>query len=150
MPNYLAKSISKCITLSEDVLNTSDHLPVKIAIDIGSVPRGCTKGITVDRVRWDKLDYASINHRYRLPLEAAIRVLIEQTKGTKPFPGLVDDTIEKLINHIRTQDRQVPRSYFKKNIKSFWCEELDILKRDKIEAFRLWCEAGRPIDADNL
>ena len=149
VPNYLASNIVECLTLNEDVLNTSDHLPVKINIRIGSIPRGCTEGVLVDKIRWDKLDCESMQRRYRIPLEDAVKELTNQTIGVDPSPGLIDSTIDKLIKLIKTQDKQVPRTRFKKNLKSFWCEELNVLKKLKIQAFKKWCEAGRPNDPDN-
>ena len=45
--------------------------------------------------------------------------------------------------------RAIPKSRFRKNIKSYWCQELTTLKQLKVQAFRAWIAEGRPRDPTN-
>ena len=149
VPNYLCESVLDCITLADNPLNTSDHLPVKISINLGDVPRGCSEGSIVKKLRWDKLDRDARYNKYQMPLGLDIEGLIQQSHDLNPTPIVIDETIEKLISLIRIHDKKVPRTSFKKNIKPYWCDELDHLKKLKVNAFRKWCNAGRPRDNTN-
>ena len=55
----------------------------------------------------------------------------------------MDKLMNEIINTVKIHEKAVPKSRFKKNIKSYWCFELDTLKRIKVQAFRAWDNAGR-------
>ena len=55
----------------------------------------------------------------------------------------MDKLMNEIINTVKIHEKAVPKSRFKKNIKSYWCSELDTLKRIKVQAFRAWVNAGR-------
>ena len=54
-----------------------------------------------------------------------------------------------IINAVKTHEKAIPKSRFRKNVKSYWCNELDNLKRAKVKAFREWEREGRPRDPQN-
>ena len=150
IPSYLVEHMSNCTTVSDDPLNTSDHLPVKININLGMIPRGCCEGVPVDKIRWDKLDSRAKFLRYEAPLGDSILELMHNINMHDPTPELVEYSVEQLVRMIRHHDQQIPRSRFKRNIKPFWCDELNELKRQKILAYKAWCRGGRPRDPTNV
>ena len=127
VPSYLNESISTCVTLDNEPLNTSDHLPVRLSIDLGTIPQGSTEGLVQNKIRWDKMDSHAKFMKYEAPLGTSISELLSYISGVVPTPDLIDESVETLIGMIRYHDQQVPRSRFKKNIKSFWCDELNEL-----------------------
>ena len=142
VPSYLNESISTCVTLDNEPLNTSDHLPVRLSIDLGTIPRGSTEGLVQNKIRWDKMDSHANFMKYEAPLWTSISELLSNISGVVPTPDLIDESVETLIGMIRYHDQQDLRSRFKKNIKSFWCDELNKLKRQKILAYKAWCNGG--------
>ena len=36
-------------------INTSDHIPIRIGLNLGDIPRGCIDGPKMSKVRWDKM-----------------------------------------------------------------------------------------------
>ena len=66
-----------------------------------------------------------------------------------PSDTLIDDLMQDIISIIKRHENAFPKSRFKKNIKSYWCPELDILKHVKVKAYTEWVEARRPREKDN-
>ena len=61
----------------------------------------------------------------------------------------IDKCFNDLVAVIKTHEKSVPRSRYRKYVKSFWCAELGDLKRQKVEAYRNWTEHGKPRDPTN-
>ena len=87
--------------------------------------------------------------KYELPLSEAISDLICGISSEETSPASIDENFEKLTYLIKKHDKQIPRTRYKKNIKPYWCEELNSLKRIKVDAFKAWCSAGRPREVNN-
>ena len=56
--------------------------------------------------------------------------------------------MQDLTNIIKLHKGVIPKSRFRRNIKSYWCQKLTILKEVKLVAFRVWVDAGRPRESN--
>ena len=146
IPNHLSGSVLSCHTHEYEALNTSDHTIVTMCIGMGNIPRGSIEGVQQPKLRWDKMSPDDIKHRYRRPLEESLRGLLDITEYSEDRVNLL---MTDIITAIKAQETQVPKSRFKRHIKSYWCPELNQLKRVKVQAFRAWVAAGRPRESNN-
>ena len=87
--------------------------------------------------------------RYTIPLEHSLGILLNSMIRKVPNSEGVDRFMQEIISQIKKHERNVPKSRYRKNIKSYWCPELDTLKRVKINAFREWVSAGKPRDPND-
>ena len=64
----LVDSILRC-EIEEHILNTSDHLPIKVDVHVsGMTPVVTNTGILKERVAWERLRAGDINSLYTIPL----------------------------------------------------------------------------------
>ena len=151
VPNAIFVNCLECHTLDLDPLNTSDHIPVCVTMDLGAIPRGCTEGVCPVRIRWDKISQANLIQRYQCPIGSDLGNILEQNKRVNPTSVNVDNLVDEVIHVIKTHEKVIPRTKFKKNVKSYWCNELTQLKRERVKVFNEWSSAGGPRDpADPL
>ena len=110
---------------------------------------GAVEGAPQPKLRWDKLSPEMLYNRYQTPLEQSLRVLISKWETIDHCKGGIDTMMREIIDTIKFHERAIPKSRFRKNIKSYWCQELNTLKQLKVQAFRAWVADGRPRDPNN-
>ena len=94
---------------------------------------------------------ADIASNYSDKLKQPILELIDTFLRSDKTPLLIDRSLEKLTRDILKISEKLPHSSFKKNLKPFWNADLTELKRQKVLAYRVWVDAGRPrIPEDHL
>ena len=113
------------------------------------MPRGCTDGFIPSRIRWDKMSKADTILKYQTPLGIDIDSMLLYYERLTPTVNLVDELVGDIINCIKKHEQVIPISKFRNNIKPFWCKELKDLKREKVQAFREWSNAGKPRDPNH-
>ena len=149
VPDALIKNAYQCEVHDNHPLNTSDHLPVSLSLNIGAIPRCTTDGPQPTRLRWDKLSQALMLYKYQIPLSVDLEKILGDFSILIPDERNVDNLMDEIIKVLKVHEKVIPKARFRKNIKSYWCPELDTLKRIKIQAFRNWVTAGRPRDPCN-
>ena len=61
----------------------------------------------------------------------------------------IDCLIDEVVGCIHDTALTLPRASYRKHIKPYWSEHLEVLKRVKIEDHKRWKDAGRPRDVNN-
>ena len=95
------------------------------------------------------MDANAISLKYRIPLSVDLDRIFSRCLNVYPRREDVDNLMNDIIRAIKTHEKSIPVSQFKRNIKSYWCPELSLLKYNKVQAYREWCKGGRPRDRSN-
>ena len=143
VPNAIKESIRKCTTLSSTPLNTSDHLPIYLEINLGLLDKCYIEVEAPGRLKWDKLSKHDLFRRYTLPVGDRLRFVEELIDIEPPSNLLLDGCFETICNILKQGETCIPKSKFRHNLKPFWCAELDALKVEKMRCYSAWSEAGK-------
>ena len=65
----LKEMVVECTVDDEQVLNTSDHVPVRVILDLNLIPRTTGLGNTVRSIKWSKMSKERIVLDYTRPLD---------------------------------------------------------------------------------
>ena len=149
IPNLLKNKVVSCHTSDYDALNTSDHTSISMKITLDGIPRGAVDGANLSKLRWDKMTPEALYNRYRVPLNISLGMTLGRLINVVPGAEDIDSLMQELLDNIREHELVIPKSRFRRHIKSYWCPELNELKRVKVHAFRNWVNAGRPREATN-
>ena len=144
VPNDLVRNIKTCSTKPWEVLNTSDHNPVTIAINFGMVLRTTIKLKPSNRTRWDKLQKVDLARVYTMPITKKLNDIFNRASLIDPTEADIDNLLEELVNVLKKAEKVVPKTKFKRNLKPYWCPILNDLKANKVLIYREWCAAGKP------
>ena len=148
----LSCNIVKCAVIDDDIMNTSDHLPISVDIK-ANLPN--SSNISNDnmapRVAWGKFSPAEIHDLYTAPVERELHniytdYMLSQKSHETPIDDLLQRTIECIIN---TANRNLPKVQFSKTIKPYWSDVLTNLNETQKVAWRRWVTQGRPRDMNN-
>ena len=60
IPNFVQDCILKCHVGAQEAVNTSDHFPVSVTLNVGKIPRLVIPVKSKERIRWDKWDSTKI------------------------------------------------------------------------------------------
>ena len=77
-------------------------------------------------------------------MAAKLDAIFNRLHTLSPSENDVDDLMDEIIRVVKVYEKVVPKARYRKNIKSYWCPELDSLKRVKVQAFHAWVNEGRP------
>ena len=150
VPKFMGKNIIACKTGNYPGLNTSDHLPIEVAINFNLLPRTMETPGGSKRLRWDKLDDAQMYIKYQRPLNEKLGNIMDRVENLViATPELIDSTLDMVVQAIHGAAESVPRSNFAKHLKPYWCEDLKVLKKEKMFWFDKWKQQGRPRDENN-
>ena len=150
LPEGLSEHLQTCVVFEDDAINTSDHNPVSAVIDFGSMPRICRSYEASKKVKWGKVDSETMAARYTRLVEVECEGLLLDLERLESSAETIDNIFERLIVILKRNERNLPCSRFNKKVKPYWCPELTQLKREKVNAYRLWCASGRNKDEGNL
>ena len=147
-PREMLSSINECIVLSEDVLNCSDHNAVLIDLEIGRL-LPTTVDITPPRViRWSKLTTEDVRNLYTNRVNKDMEDILTSLCYVSS-PKSLDLAIEKLIYVLNNAGKSLPISKYRPNLKPYWNDELDNLKKIKVCKYNTWVSEGRPRNASS-
>ena len=146
IPSYLESEVCRCHTGSYSDLNTSDHLPIEVTLNISMLPRMVTVDRCEPRLRWDRLDNEMLVNSYQNPLNEKLRLLDAKMTNTVNDNDNIDGYFSDLVDAIHNAAMNVPRSKFRSNLKPYWSAELDALKKEKMFWFKKWKTEGRSMD----
>ena len=159
--------ISKCsiglvlkTEVLEDALNVSDHLAIRISINI-NIPKPTRPLNAFHRVAWTKLTPGEIDERYTLPLEIRVQNLLVSfnldpclIREGSYVPGERNDIdlnrfVQCFTEQLRNASSELPLIRFNKSAKPFWNEDIKSLKQAAIVTHKSWVDADRPRDPEN-
>ena len=142
----LSDKMCECQTLDHEDLNTSDHNALTLLLNFGEIERTMVDLGQKSRINWKKLKPEMLKIKYSDPLGNQINYLLESWHLQEPNNALIDESFDKIIELFKHYEKVIPRSTFKKHLRPYWCEELNILKIEKVKRFKEWCQVGRPRD----
>ena len=135
VPQEMVNRVYTCQVLSYDMLNTSDHRPIQIVIDIDKLTSNTVTKVRSGIKRWDRLDSQDVFVRYTEPLEVSTRHILYKLSHPVSESDL-DKCIDKLISKMHDAAKSIPTSRFRKQLKPFWYSRLDDLKKEKILTYK--------------
>ena len=150
---HLLPQVSRARTLEEDVLNTSDHIPVMAELCFPSSPVHSTPTDTATnnsctpRRNWDGITKANIKHLYTIPLQPQLKE-IQQSSQTI-IPTQIDQLLESLISVMLNTSTNIPPKLFCSFKTPGWSPTLKATCKDLKHCYRLWVTAGRPRNPTN-
>ena len=151
VPHFFIENVKECHVGRDNGLNTSDHLPIEATLSIPLMPRKILIESTSKRVRWEKLSDEGIAQRFRHVISnGLIEIEDRLTMNIPDKPYAVDQAFDDIVSILHRAAALIPKCKFKKNLKPFWCEELNDLKKDKMFWFSQWKAQGRTLDDDNF
>ena len=137
-------------TLDFEELNTSDHLPVTASLNIRKV-----KCPTIDisyqkRINWKKISKECLKERFSNPVGILLDDICKRYEHLNPTNEILDRMLNEVVTAIKQAESNLPKSKYCSHLKPYWCKEVDHLKRLKVESYKKWCNAGRPMDETNI
>ena len=148
--DYIAVPVDLCNLITESfvhgwvVLNTSDHVPVSVTLNLRGISRSCTHSELKGHIKWKKLTDFDKYFRYQGVLEPLLTVITAEFNASPKGADDIDHAFTEIINAIRSVSETFPHSKYKRNLKPYWNEELSQLKYNKVVSYRKWVLAGRP------
>ena len=133
----VASYTSKIDILPDEILNTSDHLPLVVRLKCYESNCGVQNlpSITMSRVAWNKMSEQDVISMYTEPLATSIMHLEEQLDSLKDVKNNLSLRIEQLINIlyecIHDKCKSLPTRKFKKHLKPYWSKLLKTLNDEK-------------------
>ena len=143
VPHEMSGRVKVCKVLSNEVLNTSDHSPIQVTINVENFKSAPADKIGAGMKRWDKLNSGDIQAKYTDPLTGCTKHILDRLKQAVNESDL-DGCIDELTNKIHEAAKGIPTSRFRKHLKPFWSERMDELKKDKVLTYNAWKSEGRP------
>ena len=149
VPEGYRRRVLSCKTECDNPLNTSDHLPIHVVLDINRIG-GYVKCDTGQRVlRWDKMGPAELSEKYQVPLGNLLRGLDFDNHEQLNAEEEIDSLFDAVVNAVKEATREIPTSKFSRHLKPYWTDDLTRLKREKVRCHRLWKDGGRPGEYDD-
>ena len=155
---HLLPQVSRARTLEEDVLNTSDHIPVMAELCFPSSPVHSTPTDTATnnscppRRNWDGITKANIKHLYTIPLQPQLKEIqqsIQPSSSQTIIPTQIDQLLESLISVMLNTSTNIPPKLFCSFKTPGWSPTLKATCKDSKHRYRLWVTAGRPRSPTN-
>ena len=147
VPQEASNRIKACQVIGNEVLNTSDHNPVQVTLNIDNVRCYTRARVDSSIKRWEKLSEQERNERYCLPLAASTDEIIARLTSPTLDEGDLDRCIEDFVERMKEAASNIPSRKFRKHLKPYWNSRMNELKKDKIDSYRKWSKANRPRDA---
>ena len=147
----LVTCISSCQILEDCILNTSDHLPLIVVVEI-------TKGVVHEsipqsRVAWKKLSKEQIQDLYTEPLcqimdgmDGKVSELEDKIHDTDIAVELIDKLIVDIVDAIKKITEKLPHIQYNKKLKPYWSKWLTELCKNKKRVWYKWMIEGKPRD----
>ena len=146
VPRYLMDSVDDCYVKNWEALNTSDHRDVHMSIQLPDKATYVDDDPVPGRIKWSK---PSVKRQFKDKTAQSLLTFREKIRGTHLSPNTLDPLFQELTDILHKASVDLPRTKFVKRIKPYWNEDLSRLKREKIQTYRVWVDAGRPRDPDD-
>ena len=146
VPNDFVEKITQCRNIGYEALNTSDHVPITVTLNIDDVAEQVIEAKRNPKLRWDKLNATQMRLRYTIPVSEGLEAIMMRYEHLIPSTDNIEDLVNEIVMVLRRGEKGVPKSSFKKHLKPYWSEELSRLKKEKVACYHAWVDAGRPRD----
>ena len=151
VPKFFTESVNECIFGRNNGLNTSDHLPIEVVVTIPLLPRKIMIEKKSTRIRWEKLKDNELAQRVCHTISNGVLEIEERLVNNAPITATeIDQGFNDIVSLLHEAAALIPKCKFKSNLKPYWCEELNALKKDKMFWFNEWKAQGRTLDDDNF
>ena len=149
VPTFVEDCILKCHVGAQEEINTSDHFPVSVTLNVGKIPRLTIPIAKKERIKWDKWDSNKIRRYYQHPLEERLDEILEDVTYLEGSEVEIEVLFDRLVSALHEAAKVLPRAQFRRNLKPYWSDELNNLKKNKMFWFKKWKEEGRTLDPND-
>ena len=143
IPEYLRANVIDCRVSIWDALNTSDHLDVRLSLQILSKSTHPIQQNSPGRIKWERQEVRII---YFLNSQGPLNELRNRISNGDVTPNLIDTYLSELTDVLHLSSENLSRTNYVKHFKPYWNAELTRLKQIKVYTYRAWVNAGRPRD----
>ena len=131
-----------CKVLSDEIMNTSDHLAISAKLNIYGKQIKQLPQIKTSSVAWNKLNAEQIKVRYTDELTKRLRYIDEMIANISDIKSehtqdSIDEIVTELSRAIQACCDMLPQKKYSKHLKPYWSEELKQMNQDKREAWKL-------------
>ena len=109
VPRIIGNSVISCTVKSEEALNTSDHVPITMSIDMSLIPQVSTKTDTKRRTRWDKIADDVLKDKYTTPISIFCDETLARLVNTIPETDHVDKILAELSECMKGCEGTLPK-----------------------------------------
>ena len=155
----LYNQIQKCYVIDDNVINTSDHLPVCVQIHVSTSFKRTPSCKKCD-IAWYKLDSLAIETEYTNTVNNQMSILLEKWSvfphelemDVSQVNGKVgvDSMLHAVTEVMQTCSQNLPRKGYNKALKPYWTCSLKSLSKRKRHIYSIWQKAGCPRNCDNV
>ena len=149
--SHISSLVKSCEVCNDCILNTSDHLPIKVEIECKTKPDAKLEEKS-SRVQWHKMDQEKIKALYTEKLDNCIipylieaELIYKQNKGVKK-DGVKAD-LDRILNDITGSINGICKGLTStksnSHLKPFWDKELNEASKLEKLLHREWSAAGR-------
>ena len=143
IPSFMENAVVSCRVENEHALNTSDHNPVILSIEVDKLPCKIKGNDKKRNLKWDKWDAERMFHEYQSPLAILLGDITDRIVHSECNPAEIDQFFDELIAMLHKAAEVIPRSKYVNHLKPYWDDELTHLKREKVKYFKIWKGKGR-------
>ncbi len=138
--------VIKCEIIADDIINTSDHLPITITIRDDDVPIKNKIDIKNTQIAWGRLDDDTIQELYTNQLDAMLEqlhdtLLNDEVRDAALF---IDNAVKTIVECIKKVATNLPQKKFNGKLKPYWNKNLTLLSKERKKIWHNWVDAGRP------
>ena len=154
MSKFLAEKVSKCEVQEDSIINTSDHLSIRVEINIKVKKQD--DHVSISRVAWHKATDNEIEVNYTNPLSNEIDMITDYF-GVKDNPlgeHLDEASLSAIISSMvaamqRTSNNNMPKTQFSRKLKPYWNRNLTQLSKEEKRMMWIYRNHGRPTDPNH-
>ena len=137
-------NVESCAVLEDCLINTSDHLPIRVVIAQKTMmpkeelqPSKC--------IAWSKLSKEDITTKYTQALDDELNELLEQTKKLKKIgDNDIEEMLEAIVKIMHKHSKKLTKQSFSKGLKPYWNKNLTVLSKAQKGIWYRWKAAGSP------
>ena len=149
IPTSLRSCLVSCEVLDEHILNTSDHLAITMTLSIVCGINNAYKAPIKGKILWEKGRLKGKLELYRKSIAGVVDNITQFWDFESTNSDGIDNIFDTLASGILAADKVIPRSSPSFHARPYWNESLNLLKKQKVSAYRAWKLAGQPRDALN-
>ena len=157
LSDTLVTSTTECSVVEDTIMNTSDHLPIRIKIKLNTlIQRNVLKPSANIGVAWHKMSPSDIECCYTKRVESEIQKTCDSLGITNLTDMVVsnNEDVNSLTNMLvtiitRCTDN-LPKKGFNRAVKPYWTKDLSLLSKRNKQICSIWKMAGCPRDVHNI
>ena len=145
----LIPHITSCKMISEELHNTSDHLPIAIHVNVSSALKqeSDTTGHCAGHIAWNKIPTEIIKSQYTDKLEVLLATWLSKHEKCDCDTD-VDELALEINNCIHNAAQGLKQTRYSKGLKPYWSKELEQSCKEERKLGKEWRDAKRPRDGE--